>query len=155
MVDFEGVHPGFSTLFYELRSRLLDIGGKEVVPDVALDEMIGEILNRGQIFQCSKSRPGRDSWCYWNAAVGWLRGEWDEIAIGYALSADGLWRRHAWGIGATGATETTQERTTYYGIKLSRLEVLAFCEAEAPDELDEHLIKVLGADRLLEVGQHL
>jgi hypothetical protein len=37
------------------------------------------------------------------------------IGTGYALSDDGLWRQHSWGVGRRGIVETTEVRVTYFG----------------------------------------
>lgn len=40
------------------------------------------------------------------------------IGSGYALSADGLWRQHSWGILRDGILETTERRIKYFGLIL-------------------------------------
>lgn len=40
------------------------------------------------------------------------------IATGYALSGDGLWRQHSWGVLRDGIFETTETRLKYFGIVL-------------------------------------
>ena len=40
------------------------------------------------------------------------------IATGYALSDDGLWRQHTWGILRDGILETTEARIEYFGLLL-------------------------------------
>ncbi len=40
------------------------------------------------------------------------------VATGYALSEDGLWRQHSWGLLRDGVLETTERRDKYFGILL-------------------------------------
>lgn len=40
------------------------------------------------------------------------------VATGYALSEDGLWRQHSWGVLRDGLLETTERRDKYFGILL-------------------------------------
>jgi len=42
----------------------------------------------------------------------------DTIFTGYALSDDGLWRNHSWGLKKDFLIETTEERLVYLGIQL-------------------------------------
>jgi hypothetical protein len=62
--------------------------------------------------------PGVPSNCHGNTAMLYVhhRGA-VQIASGYALSEDGLWRQHSWGINAADgrAIETTVRRVRYYG----------------------------------------
>ena len=46
---------------------------------------------------------------------------WDRaIPTGYALSDDGLWRQHTWGLLRNGVLETTEVRLRYFGIPASQ-----------------------------------
>ncbi|MDR3674477.1 MAG: hypothetical protein P4N24_03235 [Acidobacteriota bacterium] len=62
----------------------------------------------------------KDSLCHENVAAVWKARRFEIIAIatGYALSDDGLWRRHSWGILRNGVLETTEARLQYFGIVL-------------------------------------
>jgi hypothetical protein len=50
------------------------------------------------------------------------------IATGYALSPDGLWRQHSWGVDSESSrvVETTVRRVCYYGFALNDAEILDF-----------------------------
>jgi hypothetical protein len=68
--------------------------------------------------------------CHQNIAAIWKfqRPRIVSIATGYALSEDGLWRQHSWGILREGLLETTAERRRYFGILLSGSEADHFAE---------------------------
>jgi hypothetical protein len=51
------------------------------------------------------------------------------IGTGYALSADGLWRQHSWGVRRQGILETTAPREKYFGILLQGSSADSFAEA--------------------------
>lgn len=80
-----------------LRDRILTFGGDEVLLNTR-DEDAEKVLERGQFFYGSKyMKKGEDCRCHQNAAYLWdaNRGRC-QIATGYALSEDGLWRQHSW-----------------------------------------------------------
>ena len=95
------------------------------------DHQIGELLDRGRYFPGSgaRSRRGEESACHANASMllvatkGAVR-----IASGYALSPDGLWRQHSWGVAAEDGrvVETTERRVRYFGFILNDAESLLF-----------------------------
>ena len=60
----------------------------------------------------------KSSSCHRNVASVWIRKEFGivGIATGYALSDDGLWRQHSWGVLRNGVLETTQEKLKYFGL---------------------------------------
>jgi hypothetical protein len=48
-----------------------------------------------------------------------VQGEVPAIGTGYALSEDGLWRQHSWGLREDGGVvETTSGREMYVGLRL-------------------------------------
>ncbi len=55
--------------------------------------------------------------CHRNVSRLWRRKRSGLIGIGtgYALSSDGLWRQHSWGMGRLGIVETTEARMKYFG----------------------------------------
>lgn len=67
----------------------------------------------------------------------WIDGEIASIGTGYALSDDGLWRQHSWGLEADGVVvETTFERRSYVGIVLpARAPSMQFAGSNASDHL--------------------
>jgi hypothetical protein len=102
-----------------LKELLLHLGGEFVVAPPKPDQDVPMLLERGFLmsgpilFHVMKS-----SSCHRNVASVWLRKEFGivGIATGYALSDDGLWRQHSWGILRNGVLETTQERLKYFGL---------------------------------------
>lgn len=107
-----------------LHDKLLSFGGQEVVmPDI--EEDLKKILKRGQLFYGDHARMmrGKPSQCHRNSALMWdaNRGRC-QIATGYALSEDGLWRQHSWVVQPLTLSwrvwETTEKRIAYFGFVL-------------------------------------
>ena len=120
--------------FGPLESRLLGKGGKRVV-NPGFEPDLDKIMERGQDWDGSaattKKMRSRD--CHANAArLRETRGH--HIATGYALSDDGLWRQHSWGIHSrTGnPIETTTPRVKYHGAVLTPGEAADFARANLP-----------------------
>ena len=72
----------------------------------------------------------KSSSCHRNVAAVWTKKKFGivGIATGYALSDDGLWRQHSWGILRDGVLETTEKRLKYFGVVLQgeRADFFAF-----------------------------
>ena len=114
----------------ELELRLLDLGGFMALLFLP-DHQIGDLLDRGRFFPGSgaRSRRGEDSACHANASMQFVLTEGAvHIASGYALSPDGLWRQHSWGVDAEDGrvVETTERRVRYFGFVLNPGESLLF-----------------------------
>ena len=104
-----------------LRSLLLRFGGEFLVAPPKPDGDVGEILESGFLFEGEiLFRPMKRSSCHQNVASMWKmrRHGVVGIATGYALSEDGLWRQHSWGVRRDGVLETTEARVKYFGILL-------------------------------------
>lgn len=101
-----------------LRNILLNIGGKEVVPIYEPDT--SKLLTRGHVINKENIRMDnmRDSKCHSNVAYMYGENDSVKIATGWALSEDGLWRQHSWGLTKSDIVETTKKRCVYYGIAL-------------------------------------
>jgi len=124
---------GLFPTYGELRTKLLAIGGLEVVLP-RYDELsepqrnrqryeTGRIIDEGRTWQGDQARsePMEDSNCHVNTAILFKRGA-GSIASGFALSEDGLWREHSWiveGVERQGVIETTVLRLLYHGYLLS------------------------------------
>ncbi len=124
-----------------LRALLVSLGGDEIV---ARDEPhLLEILERGQLIVTDdknySEQLGRPSECHANVADIYAEMLADapdlmdfEIMTGWALSNDGLWRQHTWGLrgGLTEGkvVETTERRLAYFGFILDDEEAFDFCE---------------------------
>lgn len=113
----------------ELRNRLLTVGGEAVVLPRIEDDLLS-ILKRGQEFsgRWSLLRRGEPSRCHANVAALWESSNgFVRICTGYALSRDGVWRQHSWGLTAGGKVlETTERRVRYYGFVLRKKEAERF-----------------------------
>jgi hypothetical protein len=102
-----------------LRKLLLRIGGEELVArpdkDVPLLVEYGFVM-AGPVI--TKRVALGD--CHGNLARFWRdkRSQLAGIGTGYALSNDGLWRQHSWGVRREGILETTEDRLKYFGILL-------------------------------------
>ena len=105
-----------------LRCLLLKFGGSYIVAPPAADPDLPIIVSSGFLMHGPvKFKKMRSSLCHQNVAALWRKQAHDMVAIatGYALSSDGLWRQHSWGLLRNGVLETTEERTKYFGILLS------------------------------------
>jgi hypothetical protein len=115
-----------------LKTRLLQLGGSHLVAPVAPDPDLDAILSQGflQDSNVILEEMERNS-CHWNVAALWLKKQADLIAVGtgYALSKDGLWRQHSWGIRSASILETTEKRTHYFGLRLSGEDANKFAAA--------------------------
>jgi hypothetical protein len=121
-------------LFEALRTRLLGLGGKQLVipetPDPELQALIGE---SAVIFDGYDAvwRPGARRACHRNTVELWLRHE-AQIVTGYALAPDGAWVQHTWGLTEAGSLiETTLPFEKYLGVRLSGESANEFAEANS------------------------
>lgn len=107
---------------FALRDKLLEFGGEEVCMPI-FEEDYDAIMTRGQFFygDHARMRVGRPSQCHRNSAYLWdaNRGRC-QIATGYALSEDGIWRQHSWVVQPLTVSwrvwETTVKRVAYFGV---------------------------------------
>ena len=113
----------------KLKQKLLRIAGWAVVlPEKEHD--INEYFSRGKKLNGKSTlRLGKPCQCHHNSSLLWLKSkEKIKICTGYALSKDGVWRVHTWGIENNKIIETTEKRILYYGYVLSRIESAFFCQ---------------------------
>ena len=75
---------------------------------------------------------GERSRCHDNVAklYSYSRPRIDAIVTGYALSKDGLWRRHSWGLRKGKVIETTELRKRYFGKVLDANESQEFVDSQ-------------------------
>ena len=122
--------------YIRLESTLLAISGKRMVwmPEPHLDEL----LSRGKVFPKHfrfLSTRGPANECHQPTARKYERmPEYYQIATGYALSKDGLWRQHSWICcrnPSRGAPyePTPIKRECYYGFLLSDEEATEFVQS--------------------------
>ncbi len=76
------------------------------------------ILSQGQVFTIpSILFSFENSRCHDNCDKLYLHKEIANVCTGYALSSDGLWRYHSWGLDYDDVIiETTSERILYFGV---------------------------------------
>jgi hypothetical protein len=120
--------------------RLLSFGGDLVVPhwgpEPHLERLLaGAATASGDVTMIQ----GRPNGCHDNAALLWLLGTADAIGTGYALSDDGLWRQHSWGVDGDGRViETTCPRVRYVGVTLAGQDALEFVGSQlGPEEVGD------------------
>jgi hypothetical protein len=114
-----------------LKLLLLRFGGTFIVAPPKADPDIPMLLESGFLMNGPvTTKLMRASLCHQNVAAIWRRRKPKIVAIatGYALSEDGLWRQHSWGILHEGVLETTEERAKYFGILLRSAEADHFAE---------------------------
>jgi hypothetical protein len=105
----------------QLLRLLLKFGGGFVVAPAYPDPDLAAILTGGFVQAGAVVvKKGRVSRCHENIAGIWRQRRHGIVGIGtgYALSDDGLWRQHSWGVLREGVLETTVERTKYFGLVL-------------------------------------
>ena len=105
----------------QLKSILLRIGGEFLVAPPKPDSDIPSLLQAGFVTSGPITlKIMKSSSCHQNVAALWNHKKAGIVALatGYALSDDGLWRQHSWGILRNGILETTQPRTKYFGLVL-------------------------------------
>jgi len=95
------------------------------------DSHIGKLVDRGRYFAGARAlmRRGLPSACHANASMTFVETRGDiRIVSGYALSRDGLWRQHSWGVASEDGrvVETTVRRVRYYGFALDDAETMEF-----------------------------
>ena len=111
---------------------LLRAGGIEIVVPPWVDRDVPALIRLGSVMKGRVTlHPMEQSRCHNNVARLWGRTRWRLIGIGtgYALSDDGLWRQHSWGVRRSGILETTQVRVAYFGIVLNGLAAERFSVA--------------------------
>jgi hypothetical protein len=144
VAGYEGVPDDYPYRWSRWCQHLLQYGGELVVPHRHPERHLDELLASAAV-QPTAGRfvPGDDNGCHANAAMMWTDGTVAAIGTGYALSDDGLWRQHSWGVDADGApVETTAARNSYVGITLTAVPALQFAVSNAGD----HVKAALKAD---------
>jgi hypothetical protein len=115
-----------------LRKLLLGLGGLQLVAPPQPDLAVTLLISAGFVMAGSvQSEIMEDSNCHVNVARVWTQRQRGVvgIGIGYALSDDGLWRQHSWGLRREGILETTVPRTKYFGLLLQGWDADSFAES--------------------------
>lgn len=109
-----------------LRTKLLSFGGEEVCLPYIEDDL--DLIIKDSQFWYGQNvifKKGMPSRCHQNIACYFLDNpEKIKICTGYALSEDGMWRQHTWGLRTYKTKEdviieSTVPRVAYYGTVLS------------------------------------
>jgi hypothetical protein len=119
-----------------LRTLLLRFGGEFVVAPPKPDQDVPVLLEQGFITAgLITLKVMKSNSCHQNVAAVWTKQKFGivGIATGYALSDDGLWRQHSWGILRGGVLETTEQRLKYFGIVLQGKRADFFAANNPPD----------------------
>lgn len=117
-----------------LRNKLLSFGGEEACMPYK-EEDLGSIMSRGQLWYGRDAifMEGEPSQCHFNTSA-LFEANKDKvlIATGYALSKDGMWRQHSWGMyyyqEEVAVVETTEPRVAYFGFVMTEKESEKFAE---------------------------
>ena len=135
--------------YQDLNKKLLSIGGEIVVP--MPEPHLEEILNRGQIYKdknsihYEKGLRTYPSECHINISYDYVRfcGKDFKIITGWALSSDGYWRQHTWGLWKGHIIESTVSRMLYFGYELNSEESVQFVFSNALNILNGKEIKLI------------
>jgi hypothetical protein len=114
-----------------LKVLLLRLGGDFIVAPQKPDPDVPTLLESGFLMSGPITmKLMNDNKCHQNVAAVWNTQKPNIVAIatGYALSEDGLWRQHSWGVLRDGILETTEKRLTYFGILLQDAQADRFAE---------------------------
>jgi len=119
----------------KLRMLLLNVGGEEFVPSPNLDPDVPALIEQGALMKGHViSRMMEEGYCHENVSELWFEKDaLDGIGDGYALSDDGLWRQHSWGIKNNEIIETTSRRMKYFGRLLLGSDADQFADANRGD----------------------
>lgn len=98
------------------------------VPDPDIDL----IESKGQDFTTTgrKFKKGERNQCHTNTSKLYAKKQVDTIVTGYALSKDGGWRQHTWGLQKGKVVETTYDFLAYHGVRLTKAEAKDFAQAQ-------------------------
>ena len=117
-----------SPQFEPLKQKLLSLGGSAAC--IWDESDYHEIMTRGEPFEGSGAvmRRGEDRACHQNSARLWLSEHREGFALctGWALSDDGMWRQHSWGLKDGRVVETTEPRVGYFGFIMTDNEARNF-----------------------------
>jgi hypothetical protein len=115
----------------KLKVLLLRLGGEFLVAPPFFDQDVPTLLEAGFLMSGPITlKIMKSSMCHQNVASVWKGRRFGivGVATGYALSDDGLWRQHSWGVLRNGVLETTEARLKYFGILLQSTRADHFAE---------------------------
>lgn len=95
------------------------LGSGDLVPMPGSDPHLSDLVTSGEFMnEDVVSEPNEPNQCHFNSAYLFVCGRTTGIGTGYALSSDGLWRQHSWGLRSGTIVETTVSRVKYFGLRL-------------------------------------
>lgn len=113
--------PWFSSFHLQINNKLnLIVPNTHIVSTPYEHIDLDSIISNGKIIKgYILVKEMELSKCHDNCEILFAQKEINNIYSGYALSTDGLWRFHSWGINLDGdIVETTCPRILYYGVTL-------------------------------------
>jgi hypothetical protein len=117
-----------------LKNLLLKLGGTHLVAPPKRDSAVHRLIDTGFVMAGPvQFEMMEGSRCHRNVAATWIQRTHGILGIGsgYALSDDGLWRQHSWGLLREGILETTEPRWKYFGVLFQGLEGDRFAAANS------------------------
>ncbi|BEL03928.1 hypothetical protein Q0Z83_021190 [Actinoplanes sichuanensis] len=136
--SYPGVDAAYGQRWRAWCRKLLTFGGALVVPPGSPESDLDALLADGSAVDARvEFVAGEPGECHHNVAALWIDGAIASIGTGYALSGDGLWRQHSWGLTRDGVlVETTDDRVGYVGITLpARARTMQFAGSNAQEHL--------------------
>ncbi len=120
--------------YNQFKDGLLAVAGEAVC--LHFEEDLMNLLERGKFFRGHNSvyEPMEPNRCHSNASILWSKYNNVNIATGYALTKDGMWRQHSWCIIPSEndrVIETTMKRVLYFGYVLNDEESEQFYDDNA------------------------
>jgi hypothetical protein len=127
--NFKRSAPPPKGVVVQLCMRLIELGGHTVCIGFNDEPGSAFFLQQSAItpFRKLQLKSGKPNQCHVNSALLWHKNRKRyQLATGYALSPDGLWRRHSWVLHRDDIIETTEARTQYFGVVLDDEQAEAF-----------------------------
>lgn len=115
-----------------LKQKLLSLGGTAAC--IWTEPDFDALMARGQVWDGKDAvyTGGESSRCHEQTAQLWYqRKAGMKLCTGWALSPDGMWRQHSWGLLDGKVIETTpSERSAYYGFVMNDAEASLFASSQ-------------------------
>lgn len=111
------------------------LGERFLTPAAGEEDLAWRVAREGRLWGATGEMvEGSPNLCHSNVAAACEQDAGIAHAYGWALSPDGMWRVHSWGVRPDGTTvETTEEREAYFGVVLTDDERARFEVRDASD----------------------